>query len=301
MEEKFNHEKNLSLISEMNNRAQNDVKKERHNAVCRLKVYFIDLFMLLVATKRLFSLLFACLVLFSGSVCGKPANDSLLYHIQDKIYGAFLSSFQDNRVTRLNELQIRIKKLPVQNQITSYWLAYAKYYEAVYYIKFNNRKMCNKTVSSAIDLLEKTKNKNSEMYALLAFIQNFSIQVSGGMSAATIASKAQKNADAALQLDSANIRAWYVLASNDYYTPVAFGGGKKCEQYLLKAISLEEQTVANPYYPNWGKSDAYSMLIAYYIEKEKYNKAREYLHAALSLYPDNYMIKQYIEALEDKE
>jgi hypothetical protein len=191
--------------------------------------------------------------------------------------------------------------LPVQSQIISYWIAYARYYEAVHYIKFKNRKQCQKTIASAIGLLEKIKNKNSETYALIAFIQSFSIQLSGGMSVAGVAAKVKRNAETAIQLDSANIRAWYVLASNDYYTPPAFGGGKKCEEYLLKAISLDEQPISNPYLPSWGKSDAYSLLIAHYIDKENYTKAKEYIAIALSLYPDNYMINQYVEILKDKK
>jgi tetratricopeptide (TPR) repeat protein len=228
-------------------------------------------------------------------------SDTLLYNIQSKIYGAFLASFQDNGITRLEAIENQIKKLSVQSPTTSYWIAYAKYYEAVYFIKFKNQKQCQKTIASAIGLLENIKNKNSETYALIAFIQSFSIQLSGGMSAAGIAAKVKRNAETAIQLDSTNIRAWYVLASNDYYTPSAFGGGGKCEKYLLKAMSLEEQLIPNPYLPSWGKSDVYSLLIAHYIDKGNYAKAREYIAIALSLYPDNYMISQYVEMLKDKE
>jgi IS1 family transposase len=257
--------------------------------------------------KSHFIILFAFLAFFSYPVYGNEKgsqssdSDSLLYNIQEKVYGAFLASFQDRGTARLVEIESRLKAFPVQNQITSYWLAYAKYYEAVYHIKFKEKKQCQKELASAISILEKVTNKNSEIYALMAFIQSFSIQFSGGMAVASLSAKVKKNAEKAIEIDSSNLRAWYVLASNDYYTPLAFGGGKKCEEYLLKAISLEEQAIPNPYMPSWGKSDAYHLLIGYYIDKEDYGKAKDYLNDALTLYPDNYMINQYVEILKDKK
>ncbi|MDR1623927.1 MAG: hypothetical protein LBS04_03035 [Tannerellaceae bacterium] len=229
-----------------------------------------------------------------------PDSDSLLYNRQEKVYGAFIASFQDKGIERLVEIESRLKALPVQNQITSYWFAYAKYYEAIYYIKLYEKKQCQKEIALAISTLEKVTDKHSETYALLAFIQSFSSQFSGGMAVVSLSEKVRKNAEKAIELDSANLRAWYILASNDYYTPPAFGGGAKCEKYLLKAISLEEQTIPNPSMPSWGKSNAYHMLIGYYINKDDYSKAKDYLNTALSLYPDNYMINQYVEVLKDE-
>ena len=261
----------------------------------------------MIMKTKLFIFLFTILTAFSYSTYGKANtvqrtnSDSLLYNIQEKVYEAFMASFQDNGITRLIETENQLKAFPVQNQITAYWIAYTKYYKAIYYLKFNDRKQSQKELESAIDLLEKVKNKNSEIYALLAFIQSFSTQFSGGMVAATLSAKVKKNAEQATALDSTNLRAWYVLALNDYYTPLAFGGSKKCEKYLLKAISLNEQSIANHFMPSWGKSDAYHLLIGYYIDKEDYSKAKDYLNLALSLYPDNYMINQYVEMLKDKE
>jgi len=248
-------------------------------------------------TKKI--LFFSFLVLFLNCLYGS-GNDSLLYHIQDKVYDAFLSSFQDNSPKRLMDIELELKQVSKQNQMGVYWFAYAKYYESIYYLKIQDKKKSSKELDAAISMLEEIKNKNSEHYALLAFLQGFSIQYSGGMSSAAISTKAKKNAETALKLDSTNLRAWYVLASNDYYTPVAFGGGRKCEEYLLKAISLNEQTIANPYMPSWGKSNAYALLLDYYVGKEDFVNAKKYLTSALELYPDDYMLNQYVEVLKDK-
>ena len=241
---------------------------------------------------------FFCYV--EGNATLNVERDSLLYNVQTKIFDAFMASFQDNSPKQLLELETKLKEYPVQNQLTDYWRAYTWYYVAIHYIKSKDREACSKTVDDAIGFLEKTENKNSETYALLAYLQNFSIQFVSGMEAATVSTKIKQNAETALKLDSANIRAWFVMASNDFYTPAAFGGGAKCEEYLLKAVSLNEQPVANPHLPNWGKREAYTMLIGFYVSKNDYPKAREYLNEALRLYPDDYTLNQYVESLKEK-
>ena len=227
-------------------------------------------------------------------------NNTILYQIQDKVYNAFLSSFQDNSPKRLIEIEDELNKISNQNQMSVYWVAYAKYYEALHYLKTKNREEAQKILFSAINILEETEDKNSEMYALLAFLQSFSLQYHAGINAASVSTKIKENTEIALKSDSTNLRAWYVLGSTDYYTPIAFGGGKNCEKYLLKAISLKEQTIASSQMPSWGKSDAYALLIGFYIGKDNYVKAKEYVNEALLLYPDNYMINQYVETLKDK-
>jgi len=248
-------------------------------------------------TKKI--LLFSFLVLFLNGLYGS-GNDTLLYHIEDKVYNAFLASFKDNNPKQLMDMELKLKKMSNQNPMAGYWFAFSKYYESIYYLKMQDKKNSSKELDAGILMLEDIKNKNSEHYALIAFLQGFSIQYYGGMSAAAIAIKAKQNAETALKLDSSNLRAWYVLASNDYHTPVAYGGGKKCESYLLKAISLNDQIVTNPYMPSWGKKDAFSLLLDYYLSKEAYINAKKYLAKAQAQYPDDDAFKHYVELLKDK-
>lgn len=227
-------------------------------------------------------------------------SDSLLVNIQEKIYNSFLSTFNDGNVDKLVNIEKSLDGLKQKNQIVTYWIAYGKYYESLYYLKTSDKKKAMSKLNDAIQTLDNVKDKNSESLALLAYLHSFSIQYLGGSSAASMANKVKSNAQLALQSDSTNLRAWYVLASNDYYTPVAFGGGQKCEKYLLKAVSLDEQTIPNTYMPSWGKVEAYSLLIDFYYNKEDYKKAKEILSQALAFYPTNYMINQYVEKLKDK-
>lgn len=136
-------------------------------------------------------------------------------------------------------------------------------------------------------------NKNSEDYALLALTQSFYIQFTSGMAAGVLSSKITRNAEKALKLDSTNLRGWYVLGSNDFYKPASFGGGKKVEYYLKKAISTVPKSIKNPYLPTWGREYAFELLIRYYIQNKKMNEARKYVQMAEKEYPNSYFIGEY--------
>ncbi|MCY1633347.1 tetratricopeptide repeat protein [Marinifilum sp. D737] len=225
-------------------------------------------------------------------------GDSILENIQNKIYTAFMNSFEEGNTNDLMEIENELIKIKTNDQITSYWIAYSKYYESIFYLKMRNKKSAKKVINEAIEIVELIDNKNSESYALLANLYSFSTQFADGMLIGTISQKVKNNAEKAIKLDEENLRAWYVLGSNDFYTPEIYGGGKKCEELLLKSISLNEQKIKNSYMPSWGKNDAFSLLVAYYIRKEDYPKAIEYLDKALILYPNDYMLNQYAKQLK---
>lgn len=241
----------------------------------------------------------ACIsLLCAHAQSGNNASDTLLNNIQDKIDAAFTASFQDRQVDKMKAIDLQLKKLPASEFLRDYWLAYSDYYQAVFYIKFDDKKQSKKMIETCIYRLENRKDMNAEGYALLAMAQSFSLQFATGMKAGVLSSKVRRNAEKACELDPSNLRAWYVRGSNDYYTPKQFGGGEKVEGYLLKAIALNEQAVPNPYLPKWGKSDAYGLLIAFYMDKNDKENAKKYIDKGLALFPDDYMINQYAEKLK---
>lgn len=243
--------------------------------------------------------LFATVALLLQTMPSAYGQDTTLLNIQEKIYVAFLSDINARNETALPNIVKTIERVGSTSQLSAYWRAYAQYYSSLYHMKTADRRRASKVLDAAIADLEDVANKNSETYALLAYLRSFSIQFLAGPKSASVSRKARADAEAALKLDSTNLRAWYVLASNDYYTPPAFGGGKRCEEYLKKAVSLDEQTVANPYMPSWGKASAFAMLIDFYIKKEDYEKAKQVLNEAQRQYPSDYMIGQYAEKLKD--
>ena len=158
--------------------------------------------------------------------------------------------------------------------------------ETIYFMRNKQAKEAEHIINRACDDMEQLNKKNAEDYALLASVQNLAIQFRSGMAAGKLSNEAVANAQTALQMDSTNLRAWYVLATNDFYTPAFFGGGKKTERYLLKALSCPAQQVPNPYMPSWGREEAYQLLLTYYVQKEQYEQARVLLNAAQKEYPN---------------
>lgn len=232
----------------------------------------------------------------------KLQPDSLLSGIQDKIYNAFVQSLMTKEDTKLLELSNRLKELnetEQQQKIILYWRSYLQFYCSIYYLQNEDKKKAEKVIDQGIEWLDKMKNKNSEDYALLAMLQSFGIQFKG-MRAMFISDEIKKNAKLAIANDSTNLRAYYVYGSNDFYTPVKYGGGKEVEECLLKAISLPTQKVKNEFLPSWGKEESYELLIKYYIRNEKWDLAKRYFQKAIKEYPESYTINQLATKLVGK-
>lgn len=123
-------------------------------------------------------------------------------------------------------------------------------------------------------------------------MEGFSIRFASGIKAPFISKRAKQIAEKALQLDSLNLGAYYISGSNYFYTPEQYGGNKKAEGYLFKAIKLNDQSVSNSYLPSWGKDSAYELLIRLYINHKQFIEAKRYYKEAIALFPDNYMINK---------
>ena len=218
-------------------------------------------------------------------------TDSLLVDIQSKIYNAFLQSLmfkENNSLLKLsNELE-KLNKVRKEN-IILYWRSYLQFYSSIYYLEQGDKNTAEKEIDKGTDWLDEMKKKNSEDYALLAMLQGFGIQFKG-IRAMFIAGDIKENAKQASAIDSTNIRAYFVYASNDFHTPERYGGGMEVEKYLLKALSLPAQKTKNVYLPSWGKEESYEMIIKLYIKKEKWELAKKYFQEGIKKFPESYTI-----------
>lgn len=228
-------------------------------------------------------------------------SDSLLVGIQSKIYTAFVRSITSKDNRPLSKLSGELNELnkTKQNNLILYWRSYLQFYSSIYYAKKGDKKTAEKEIDKGIDWLEEMKGKNAEDYALLAMLQGFGIQFKG-MKAMFVSRSIKKHAKQAIAIDSTNPRAYYVYASNDFYTPAKYGGGKEAEAYLLKSISLPSQRIKNAYLPSWGKEEAYEMLIKLYIEKEKWESAKRYYLEGTKEFPESYTLHQLAPKLVGK-
>ncbi|MEO0899962.1 MAG: hypothetical protein AAFY71_26345 [Bacteroidota bacterium] len=232
----------------------------------------------------------------------QPAKDSSLVNIQDRIYQSFVQSFIQQQEQPISEIITELAVLDKEKnqKLIRYWMSYAEYYHSIFHLQNDNKEAAKKACMSSLGRLEKLKGKNSEDYALLAMVQSFAIQFVSPMKAPFISSKVKKYAEKAISIDDQNPRAYYVLGSNDYYTPEQYGGGKKVVEYLSKAIDLPEQAVSNPYLPSWGKQEAYEMIVKFFIKKEQWEEAKQYFQQGVEAYPENYQLNKLASKLVGK-
>lgn len=260
-------------------------------------------------TFIIMSLLFICIgctsqidrsavVNYEEQTIGLESN-SILHGIQAKIDQAFMKSIPSNSDASLVALASQLEKeyTTKSEPIIQYWRAYLSFYQSIYYLETGSKEKSEKVLNQGMQLLEDIPSKNSEDYALLSMMQGFNLQFQG-MNAMFMARAVNKNIMYALSLEEDNIRANYVYASNDYYTPEMYGGGQEVETYLLKALSLEEQKEVSDILPSWGKEEAYELLIKHYIRKENWVSAMKHYKEGIGLYPDSYGIKQLASQLE---
>jgi hypothetical protein len=222
------------------------------------------------------------------------SGDTLLINIQFKVLNAFVQSKihqSDKELVSIEQALLSLYKNN-NNPIISYWYSYTCYYHSIFFMGVKDNKSSEKVLTEGIKQLNNVSLKNSEHLALLALMESYSIQYASGMEIPFISKRVKQNAEKALESDSLNLRAYYVLGSSDFYNPVQYGGGKKAESYLKKAVSLKEQSVQNPYLPSWGKNSAYDMLIRLYISRKQFAEAKKYYNDATGLFPDDYIIKK---------
>ncbi|GAA4833091.1 hypothetical protein GCM10023331_17960 [Algivirga pacifica] len=225
--------------------------------------------------------------------------------IQKQIYEAFVTSIKGKQNIALKDMQDFFDAYPGEQKPESwlYWRAYLQFYASIFYFEAKDHKQAEKEIDYGVDCLEDIEEKSEEEYALLALMQGYSAQfksftkLSTGLSAIKYAGKA-------LDMDDENPRTCYVYGSIDYHTPSLYGGGKKAEKYLLKAIQLEEEreevNEERRYAPTWGKLEAYVFLIKMYIQNSDSEKAKDYIVKALKEYPDNYQIVRLQEKIAQK-
>jgi len=222
--------------------------------------------------------------------------EDILLGVEKRISTAMTRCFMRRSLEPLTAIrkEISLVDSPEQQRLVTYWLAHTDFQISIYHLTAEDMESCETVVKRGIELMKKVRNKNSEELALLAYLQGFSIQFSKGLGAARISKSANNNARNAAKLDPENLRAHYVMGSLNYYTPKAYGGGKKVEEHLTRAISLAPNKLGNPYLPGWGKAEAYELLVRHYHKNDQIEEAKKFLKEGLDLFPDNYLLNSLV-------
>ncbi len=229
-------------------------------------------------------------------------NNSVLNGIQHKIDACFLSSFSsksDVYKSLQDSLEDGVIKAKTDNlkYYYSYWSSYLLYYKSITYIKKGDDEKAKLFVASAIRKLEGIKNKDVEVYSLLALEQSYNFQFIPRQEFIVYMNRVKNNLEKAITLAPDNVRANYVNGSYDFYTPKEYGGGRKTEFFLMKAIESADKN--HLYKPTWGRSSAYDLLIQYYLNNNSIKQAKKYLNIALDLFPDDVSIKHLKTRIND--
>lgn len=170
-----------------------------------------------------------------------------------------------------------------ENKVLHYWESYALFKMAISTIE-TDKELAEKNANKSIAVLESIDYKDSEDYALLALVINFSINFSSMLTKPIKSRKVINLAKKSLELDSNNPRAYVALGINNFFTPEIFGGKSKTEEYLLKALKyIPKQNLVGK--PSWGKLRILYYLVRYYIDCEKFDEAMKYSELGVKQFP----------------
>ena len=218
----------------------------------------------------------------------------ILDGIQAKIETAFDQSF----ATQQNKMAPIIQQLGDAEQHTEgantwipYWQAFGHYYEGLYFMNTQQKADGIAALEKGIDLLESQEELNSEEHVMVGTLMGLLMGLAPGK-VMTLSAKSGKHLQKAVKKDAQNMRAYMALGKSDYYTPKMFGGGKKVEEYLLKALSMEDQHLDDSQAPTWGRSEAYMHLVQFYQREDRTDEAKLYVKKALKEYPDDYSLNK---------
>ena len=113
-----------------------------------------------------------------------------------------------------------------------------------------------------IDIAFSLKPGEPELHILQAFHYQARLQVDPQARAINLAQKADASLKKAIEADSANPRAYFLMANNVYYTPVMFKGGPK--NALPVFLKAREKFITYQaefsFLPKWGEKENEEMI-----------------------------------------
>lgn len=174
------------------------------------------------------------------------------------------------------------------NNFNRYWLSYGLYNQALIADRLEDKKAAEELIDRAIELL-KPLEEDAESQALLALQLGYSTRFKSYWSMMSLGRAAYHRAERAVALAPTNMRTNLALAINDFYTPKVFGGGKKVETHLKKALQAPNPS-ASVTTPTWGKPNVYELLVKYYQKNKQQTQAQNFLNQGLNEFPNSELL-----------
>ena len=246
----------------------------------------------------------AAAVLVAAAVCvpgwGDGVAQRLFEHAEDRVNRAasLAQAEGDFSVLEAVEGELRTTRTPDSGDLRyyrSYWLAYAKYRRAGAMIAAGQPEGVKSVLEEAMALLENIEPQDSDSEALFGLVAGMSLGFVEPSAMFERLAKVTESLANALSLDESNVRAWYANAMSDFSTPPEFGGGKRAERYLRKAIAA--QTPPSVLGPNWGRKESVGLLLEIYFRDERLEDAQALLEEAVVEFPGSASLTSYGERL----
>lgn len=149
----------------------------------------------------------------------------------------------------------------------SHWLA--DYYAALAYILAGQRQTDNKKRDAMLDkaqpFIDKSfarRNGEPELYVLQAFLYQVRLQADPQGRSISLSQKAETSLKKAIEADSTNPRAYFLMANNIYYTPPMFKGGPKnaLPVFLKARDKFRNYKASLTFLPDWGQQQNEEMI-----------------------------------------
>jgi hypothetical protein len=164
----------------------------------------------------------------------------------------------------------------VAEQNPAHWLA--NYYAALSYILGaqlqGDQKYRDVLLDKAqpfIDKAQVLKKEDPENLVLQAFLYQVRLLIDPQVRAISLSQKAESLLKRAIAADSANPRAYFLLANNIYYTPPVFKGGPKnaLPVFMKAEEKFRDYRVDLSFLPDWGRKQNEEMIRQCNKEKNK--------------------------------
>jgi hypothetical protein len=161
----------------------------------------------------------------------------------------------------VNKLQ-RIAEAESKEWLPAYYAAYAGTGLSFLLKEDTQRDAALDKAQTYLDRALKLQPKESELYALQAYLHQARLVVSPMTRGMKYAGLAAASLDKAKQLNPHNPRVYFLLGQNTFNTPKMFGGGPVAAKPIL-VMAKEKYSTFKPAHalaPNWGEQNALALL-----------------------------------------
>lgn len=193
------------------------------------------------------------------------AGSSLVVNAQKEKYEATMTElsevlqneYEKSLMPTINKME-RVANAETKEWLPQYWVAYGLIKESYITTNTAEKDVVLDKAEEYITKAEAISPKNAEIEVLKAYFNSARLVVDPMSRWQKHGALFEQHLAEAAKLDPQNPRADYLRATNLFYTPEAFGGGKeKAKPYFESSLKKSGAFKSpNSYSPTWGKTES---------------------------------------------